>query len=128
FWKGENDGSRPFKNIIRPILNVAYRTEGFDVKDIVPFVNDLKNYYKSFLVKKFHPRWARENDIDTFIDDMVESYVDYGLALVKNVNDVRPEVVELQTIAFCDQTDILGGPLCILHAYQPDELADMKGK
>lgn len=46
FYKGDNDGMRPFKNIIRPILNVAYRSEGFDVKDIEPFVNDQKNYYK----------------------------------------------------------------------------------
>lgn len=128
FSKGADDGTRPFKNIIRPILNVAYRSEGFDVKDIVPFVNDPKNYYKSFLVKKFHPKWARENDIDTFIDELVESYVDYGLALVKNVNNVRPEVVPLQRLAFCDQTDILSGPICELHHYTPDQLSEMKGK
>ena len=128
FSSGNNDNNRPFKNIIRPILNVQYRTEGFDVKDIVAFVNDAKNYYKSFLVKKFHPRWARANNIDTFIDELVESYVDYGLALVKNVNDVRPEVVPLQRLAFCDQTDILTGALCELHQYSPDQLREMAGK
>lgn len=128
FWKGKDDGNRPFKNIIRPILNVAYRSEGFDVKDIVPFVNDSKNYYKSFLVKKYHPRWARKYDIDTFIDDLVESYVDYGLALVKNVNNVRPEVVPLTRLAFCDQTDILSGPICEKHYYTPDQLQEMGDK
>lgn len=129
FYKGSNeDGLRPFKNIILPILNVAYRSEGFDVKDILPFVDDIKNYYKSFLIKKFHPKWARKNDIDTYIDELVESYVDYGLALSKNVNEVRPTIVPLQQIAFCDQTDILSGALGLRHEYGVSDLLDMKGK
>ena len=32
--KNEDRDKRPYKNIIRPILNIQYRTEGFDVKDI----------------------------------------------------------------------------------------------
>lgn len=127
FWKGDNNGDRPFENIVLPILNVAYRSEGFDVKDIVPYVNDIVNHFKSFLVKKFHPKWARENKIDTFIDEMVESYTDYGLAYIKNVNDKRPEVVPLQSLAFCDQTDILSGPSCIKHNFSPDQLLEMAG-
>lgn len=126
FHKGVNDGMRPFNNIIRPIVNVAYRSEGFDVKDIEPFVDDQENYYKSFLIRKFHPRWARLNNIDTFIDELVESYVDYGLALVKNVNEVRPEVVPLARLAFCDQTDILSGPICEKHQYSIDQLYSQK--
>src|SRR5580765_3434521 len=61
----------PFKNITRPILNLQYRAEGFDVKDIELYVNEAKNYFKSFLVKKKHEQWARENNLDTFIDDLV---------------------------------------------------------
>lgn len=128
FWKGENDGNRPNKNIILPILNVAYRTEGFDVKHIEAYVNDLKNHYKSFIVRKYHTRWARKYSIDTFIDETVEGYVDFGLAVSKNVNDKRPENVNLQQIAFCDQTDILSGPICLEHSYSIDQLLDFKGK
>src|SRR3990167_2875725 len=51
-----NSDDKPFKNIIRPILNLAYRAEGFDVKDIVLFINDKYKYFKSFLVKKFHQK------------------------------------------------------------------------
>lgn len=124
FSEGENDGERPNKNIVRPILNVAYRSEGFDVKDIEPFVNEEANYYKSFLVRKYHPKWARKNDMDTFIDELVESYVDYGLALIKNVGNVRPEVVPLQRLAFCDQTDVLSGAICEMHNLTPDEMKE----
>ena len=116
---------KPFRNIMRPILNLQYRAEGFDVKDIVLYVNSAKDYYKSFLIKKYHNKWARDNSIDTFIDDMVESYVDFGGALVKNVHDVKPEVVPLQRLAFCDQTDILSGPICEKHPYAPDQLKEM---
>src|SRR3990167_635946 len=58
YTKGTAD--RPFKNITRPILNLQYRAEGFDVKDILLYVDDVKNYYKSLLLRKYHERWARE--------------------------------------------------------------------
>lgn len=123
---GNADGMKPIQNIVKPILNVAYRSEGFDVKDITIYVNDEKNYYKSFLVQKKHSRWARQNDVDTLIDDVVESYVDYGGCLVKFV-DGRPEVTPLQRIAFCDQTDMLSGVICEKHQYTPDQLVAKKG-
>src|SRR3990167_4356646 len=125
---GKSQENRPFKNILRAILNTQYRTEGFDVKDIEIFINDSKKYFKSLLVRKFHDKWARENSIDTFIDELVESYCDFGGALVKRVKGVRPEVVPLQSIAFCDQTDILSGPIAIKHFYSPDQLTEMESK
>lgn len=121
----ENRDKRPFKNIVRGILNVQYRTEGFDVKDIEIYVDNPDTYYKSFLIKKYHDKWALENQVDTFIDELVQSYVDYGGALIKNVKGIRPEVVDLKTIAFCDQTDILKGPFAIKHYFSPSELRDM---
>lgn len=122
------DEFTPVKNITRPILNLQYRAEGFDVKDIVLFVDDAGKYHLSFLVKKFHEKWALENGIDTVIDAMVESYIDFGGALLKNINDVKPEVVPLQSIVFCDQTDILSGPIGIKHYFSPDQLLDMADK
>lgn len=128
YTKGANDFSRPFHNIILPIANVHYRTEGFDVKDVKLYVTNKDNYHKSFLARKYHDKWAIENSIDTAIDESVESYYDYGLTLVKNVNDKRPEVVPLQQIAFCDTTDILSGPICLKHFYSIGQLLEMKGK
>src|SRR3990167_2296503 len=128
FYQGTQDYRRPFNNIILPIANVNYRTEGFDVKDVQIYVDNAENYHKSFVARKFHNWWAKENDIDGAIDESVESYFDYGLALLKNVNEARPEVIQLQQIAFCDQTDILSGPICLKHHYSISELLDMKGK
>lgn len=119
-------GDRPNKNIILPILNVAYRSEGFDVKDIEVYVDNADFYHLSLLARKFHNRWALEHDMDTFIDEVVENYVDYGGVLVKNVNNERPEVVPWQSIAFCDQTDILSGTIAIKHQYSIDQLKDME--
>ena len=128
YFTGVNDGLRPYDDIVTPIINVAFRTEGFDVKDIIPYVNEITQNYKSFLIKKRHPQWARVNQLDTFIDDVVESSVIYDLVLVKNVNNVHPEVINLQSIAFCDQTDIMAGPICIKHQMTPQELVSYKGK
>lgn len=128
FHKGQNDGNRPYTDIVTPIINVAFRSEGFDVKDIVPYVNDAQKYYKSFLVKKYHPQWARKNELDTFIDEMVESSVIYDLALIKNCNNERPQVVPLQSIAFCDQTDVLAGIFGFKHQYSVDEMLEYAGK
>lgn len=123
-----NADDKPVKNITRPILNLQYRAEGFDVKDIVLFIDDSAKYFKSFLVRYYHDKWARKNGLDTFIDEVVETYVDFGGALVKKIKDVRPVVVPWQSIAFCDQTNILSGPLAIKHFYSPDELLEMGDK
>lgn len=128
FYQGTQDYRRPFNNIILPIANVNYRTEGFDVKDVQLYVDNAEQYHKSFLARKFHNWWAKDNHIDTAIDESVESYFDYGLVLMKNVNEARPEIIHLQQIAFCDQTDILSGPLCLKHHYSVSELLAMKGK
>ena len=122
-----NSDEKPFKNILRPILNLQYRAEGFDVKDIELFVNERRNFFKSLLIRKYHnDKWARENELDEFIDDMVESYVDFGGALIKDINEEKPEVVPLQRIAFCDQTNMLSGTLGEKHYFALDELRDMK--
>lgn len=125
FGQGNDSKQRddkPFRNIVKPVLNVQYRTEGFDVKDIALYVDNEDEYFKSFLLKKYHDRWAQDKGIDEFIDDVNESKVDYGGALVRDVEGDAPEMVPLETIAFCDQTNMLGGPIGIKHFYAPDEL------
>jgi hypothetical protein len=128
FHTGKNDGLRPYDDIVTPIIDVAFRSEGFDVKHIVPYVDDINQAYKSFIIKKFHPDWAKKNQLDTFIDEVVESSIIFDLALIKDVNRVRPEVISLQDIAFCDQTDVLSGPLCFKHNYSIPDLLAFKGK
>jgi len=129
FNRGSNeDGLRPYNDIVTPIIDVAFRSEGFDVKDIVPFVNDSDSYHLSLIVKKYHPQWARKNELDTFIDEVVENSIIYDLVVVKDINNTRPEVIDIKTIAFCDQTDIMAGPICIKHNYTIAELVEFKGK
>lgn len=128
FTKGDNDYTRPYNNIIIPIANVNYRTEGFDVKDNELYVDDAENYHLSLLARKFYSQWAIKYSIDTAIDESVESFFDYGIAIAKNVNEERPEIVQPQTIAFCDQTDFMSGPKCFKHNYSVDQLLLMKGK
>lgn len=122
--KGKED-EKPIKNITRPILNLAYRAEGFDVKDIQLYVDSAKDYYKSFFVKKYHDIYSVENAIDTMIDYLVECYIDFGGVLVKKLDgQPAPEVVRLETIAFCDQSDLLGNPFGIKHQLTADQLQD----
>lgn len=118
----KNRDDRPFRNIVRPILNVQYRTEGFDVKDVVLYIDNEDEYFKSFIVKKYHEPWAEKNKIDDFIDDVNESRIDYGGALIRDVAKTCPEMIPLTKIAFCDQTNMLSGPLGLKHFFSPDEL------
>jgi hypothetical protein len=123
-----NSDDKPFDQIIQPILNLHHRSEGFDVKDIILYVSNKDDNHKSLLVKKYHDKWLREHDLDTVIDNSVESYCDLGGCLLKDVGDKTPEVVPLQRLAFCDQTDILSGPICEKHNYSPDQLKEMEDK
>lgn len=125
---GKND-FKPVKNITRPILNLQYRTEDIELKDVQLYVDDPDKYYLSFLVKKYHDDvFVQENDLDTFFDELNISRIDFGGGLSKQLNRPSPEVVPLQSIAFCDQTDMLSGPIGIKHHFSPDQLLDMKSK
>ena len=52
----------------------------------------------------------------------MEEKVDFGGCLVKKGAGAVPEVIPLQTIAFCDQTDILGGPIGFKFNFSPAAL------
>lgn len=121
------DEFKPIKNIVLPIINLEKRTEDIEVKDVQIYVDDPENYHLSFLVKKYHDEvFVVENDLDTFFDELNNSRIEYGGGLSKKLNSPAPEVVPLQSLAFCDQTDILSGPIGIKHAYAPDQLLAMR--
>lgn len=111
----ENRDLRPNKNIVLPILNIQHRTEGFDVKDIELYADNKDEFFKSLLIKKYHDKWALEEQIDTFIDEMVESYCNYGGVLVRKTKNAKPEVIDWKSVAFANQTDVLNSPFAILH-------------
>src|SRR3990167_8651319 len=115
----------PIKNITRPILNLQHRTEDIELKEVQIYVDNPDKYHLSFLVKKYHDVvFVQENDLDTFFDELNVSRIDFGGGLSKSTTKGR-EVVPLQSIAFCDQTDMLSGPIGIKHHYSPDQLLDM---
>lgn len=127
FFSGENNWMRAFKNIMEPLLNLAYWTEDIDVKDIVFFVEGKDSRALSFLIKKYHDEvYVRENNLDTLLDEITESDIDYGGVLVQKTNTKRPEVLPLTTIAFCDQRDVLGAPIGFKFAFSAEGLRKMK--
>jgi hypothetical protein len=116
--QNEERTNRPFKNITLPIMNVQFRTVDFDVKDILIYVDDPnEDDFQSLIISKYHNVWALENFIDTFIDQMIDSYCTYGGVLIKKTNKAKPEVVNLRNLAFCNQTNILAYPFGIRHTY-----------
>ncbi len=124
---GTKNDFTPIKNITRPILNLQYRTEDIDVKDVDIYVDDADEYHLSFLVKKYHDDvFTQEYNIDSFFDELNRSRIDFGGGLSKLMSEPCPEVVPLQSLAFCDQTDILSGPIGIKHYYSVDQLLAMK--
>jgi hypothetical protein len=127
FFTGENNWLRAFKNIMQPMLNLAYWTEDIEVKDVVFYTDNPNDRALSFIIKKYHDEvYVRENDLDTLFDDVTESDIDYGGALVQKTDKARPEVLQLNTIAFCDQTNIEGGALAFKHYFSPSKLKAME--
>ena len=114
---------QPYQNIILPILEFRYAAEDRDVKDIIFETEDPEKQHLSFLIKKYWDDvFTIENNLDEFLDDAIEEKVDYGGCLVKKGAGAVPEILNLQTIAFCDQTDILGGPIGFKFNFSPEAL------
>ena len=125
FYTGENNWLRAFKNIMTPILELSYWTEDIEVKDVTFFIENDDQKVLSFLVKKYHDEvYVREHDLETLFDEITESDVDYGGVVVQKGVEI-PEVLPLNSIAFCDQTDILGGPIAFKHYFSPAKLRSM---
>ena len=126
FFSGHNDFLRSFKNIMEPILNLAYWTEDIEVKDVVFFIESKGGRALSFLIKKYHDEvYTREHDLDEMFDEITESDIDYGGVIVQKNKD-KPEIKQLQSIAFCDQTNILGGPIGFKESFSPEALRKEK--
>ncbi len=113
----------PFNNIILPILEFRYAAEDRDVEDIIFETEEPEKQHLSFLIKKYWDDvFTIENNLDEFLDDAIEEKVDYGGVLIKKGAGAVPELLPLQTIAFCDQTDILGGPIGFKFNFSPEAL------
>lgn len=127
FFTGENDWLRSFKNIMEPILTLAYWTEDLEVKDVTFFTENTNNRILSFLVKKYHDEvYVREHNLDDLFDDITESDVDFGGVLVEMTAKDRPKVLALTKIAFADQTDMMSGPIGFKLNLSPGKLKDME--
>lgn len=125
FFTGENNWMRAFKNIMEPILQLNYWTEDIEVKDVVFYIEGRGGKVLSFLVKKFHDEvYVKEHDLDTLFDDITETDLDYGGVIVQKGAEM-PEVLPMNSIAFCDQTDVLGGAIGFKHYFTPDKLKGM---
>lgn len=125
-YKTGKDDDKPFKNITRPLLNLQYRAEDIDLKDVLLYVDDPDKYHLSFLVKKYHDDvFSVKHDLDTFFDEIKESKIDYGGGIAMKASDGMAEVRPLQSIAFCDQTDLRNGPLAFKDYYSPSQLEEM---
>lgn len=123
-YKEGNQDLLPFRNIILPKINLEHRAVEFDLKEIEFFINSPENY-KAFLIRKWHERWGRQNNISKFLDQLTETYTDYGGVLIEDT-PAAMAVVPFQRLAFCDQTDMLSGPICQKHQYSPDQLKEME--
>lgn len=125
FFTGENNFLRAFKQVMKPVLNLAYWSQDIEVKDIEFYIEDDDDRVLSFLIKKYHDEiYVKENNLDTLIDEIGEEDIDYGGVLVQK-GQKRPEVIKMPSIAFCDQTDILGGPVGMKFNFSPSKLRKM---
>lgn len=125
FLQASNDPKvkPPKKNIVITNLRLRFRSQDIDVKDVLLEVDNPDLYHLSFLVKKYHDDvFVVENDLDSFFDKANEEEITLGGVLAKKGETALPEVIPLQSLAFCDQTDILGSPIAFKLNYSPDKL------
>jgi len=128
FIKGSNElaSKNPKKNLVYANLNLRYRAEDVDLKNVTLYTEDSNKYHLSFLIKKYHDeKYIVEHDLDTFFDETKEEKIDLGATIARK-GPTGPVHEPLDSIAFCDKTDLKSGPLCFKSFYSPDELLDME--
>lgn len=127
FFQGENDWMRSFREVMDPVLGLAKWMEDIEVKDVVFFIENIPGRVASFLIKKYHDEvYVREHDLDELFDEITESDVEYGGVLVEMISEKRPKVLALPRVAFCDQTEMMGGPIGFKLYLSPSKLRKME--
>ena len=127
FFSGENDWMRAFKNVMDVTLGNAKVLEDIELKDVVFFSESKNGRVASFFFKKYHDEvYAKKYDLDELFDEIAESDGAYGGVIVDTTSMDRPTVTPLTKVAFCDQTDILGGPIAIKMYLSPSKLKKME--
>lgn len=127
FYTGSNDWLRQFRSLMEGIIELANWTEDIDIgRDVTFFIEGDDDRALSFVIKKAHDEiYVREHDIDKMVDEITESDNTYGGVLVQR-GAKRPEIIQLNRVAFCDQTQILGGPVAFKINFSPSKLKQMK--
>lgn len=128
FYTGSNEWNafRAFKNIMEPIFYLSKWTEDIELKDVVFYIEEENGRILSFLVKKYHDEiYVKRNDLDTLFDELIASDLTFGGMLSQKTNAGRPEVLQFNSIAFCDQTDLMGSPMGFRLNFGPDKLRSM---
>lgn len=129
FFSGENDWMRSFKNVMDIVLGNAKVAEDIEAKDMVFFSESRNGRVASFFFKKYHDEvYVKKYDLDELFDEITESDIDYGGVIVDTTSNSRPTVQPLTKVAFCDQTDIMGGPIAIKLYLSPSKLKAMEKK
>lgn len=126
FIKGTNEleHKNPKRNIMLRFLKLKYVAEDIDVKDIEIYADGEDVYHLSFLVDKYHQDvYTQKHDLDTFFDDLKEEKIDMGGTLARYGAE-GPIHETLDSIAFCDQTDLLSGPIGFKYFYSPDQILE----
>lgn len=127
FFSGENDWMRAFKNVMDITLTNAKVLEDIELKDVIFFSESDNGRVASFFFKKYHDEvYSKEHDLDELFDEINESDGAYGGVIVDTMPKERPTVMPLTKVAFCDQTDILGGPIAIKMYLSPSKLKKME--
>lgn len=126
FFSGENNWTRAFKMVMRPLLRLSFWTEDLEVKDVFFYIEGKDDRVTSFLIKKYHDEvFVRENNLDVLFDEITENDITYGGVMIQKGVD-RPESLPLNSIAFCDQTDLMGGAFAFKYNFSPSALRKMK--
>lgn len=128
FFTGRNDYNqiRAFRNVMEAMIDLANWTEDIEMKDVVFFIENKRGRVLSFFIKKYHDEvFVRKHNLDEYIDELTDEDNTYGGVLRQRTSTPKPKIIKLNTIAFCDQTDIMGGALGFKFNFSPDKLRSM---
>lgn len=128
FYTGDNNWVRPFKQVMKTMIQLCNWTEDIEARNVMFYLKNggagMRKVW-GFLIKKYHEDvYAKEHDLDQMLDDITDSDNSYGGALVQP-GMKRPEVLSLNSIAFCDQTNIKGGAIGFGLYLSPSKLKSM---
>lgn len=100
FWTRSNNKNRTFYNVTKPAVDTYAKNIDLDTKDIVFKAKKNEDRIRSYFLNRKLEQFNSDQNAGFFLNLLERRFVEYGTAIVRNMKEEMPEIVDLHNFYY----------------------------